>query len=73
MSRGSIPLVLLAFGLGGVVGTALGGRLADLALFQSLVGANIATGLLLVVTVVVPSVVAALRRAVRPSPRKEER
>jgi MFS transporter, DHA1 family, inner membrane transport protein len=47
MSRGSIPLVLLAFGLGGVVGTALGGRLADLALFRSLVGANIATGVLL--------------------------
>ena len=47
MSRASIPLVLLAFGLGGVVGTALGGRLADLALFRSLVGANIATGLLL--------------------------
>ena len=47
MSRASIPLVLLAFGLGGVVGTTLGGRLADLALFRSLVGANIATGLLL--------------------------
>jgi DHA1 family inner membrane transport protein len=47
MSRGSIPLVLLAFGTGMVVGTALGGRLADLALFRSLVGANVATGLLL--------------------------
>ena len=47
MSRATIPLVLLAFGIGGVVGTALGGRLADLALFRSLVGANVATGLLL--------------------------
>ena len=47
MSRGSIPLVLLAFGTGMVVGTALGGRLADLALFRSLVGANVVTGLLL--------------------------
>jgi DHA1 family inner membrane transport protein len=47
MSRGSIPLVLLAFGTGGVVGTALGGRLADLALFRSLVGANVVTGVLL--------------------------
>ena len=30
------PLVLLAYGAGGVVGTALGGRLADWALFRSL-------------------------------------
>jgi DHA1 family inner membrane transport protein len=47
MSRAAIPLVLLAFGVGGVLGTALGGRLADLALFRSLVGAMVATGLLL--------------------------
>jgi DHA1 family inner membrane transport protein len=47
MSRGAIPLVLLAFGVGGVLGTALGGRLADRALFRSLVGANIVTGVLL--------------------------
>ena len=38
LSRGTVPLVLLAYGAGGVVGTALGGRLADLALFRSLVG-----------------------------------
>ncbi|MGY1754114.1 MFS transporter [Blastococcus sp. SYSU D01042] len=49
MSRASIPIVLLAYGTGMVVGTALGGRLADLALFRSLVGANVATGLLLAV------------------------
>jgi DHA1 family inner membrane transport protein len=47
MSRATIPLVLLAFGIGGVLGTALGGRLADRALFASLVGAMVATGLLL--------------------------
>jgi DHA1 family inner membrane transport protein len=47
MSRGSIPLVLLVYGTGMVAGTALGGRLADLALFRSLVGANVATGVLL--------------------------
>jgi MFS transporter, DHA1 family, inner membrane transport protein len=49
LPRGAIPLVLLAFGIGGVVGTALGGRLADRALFRSLVGANVVTGLLLAV------------------------
>jgi MFS transporter, DHA1 family, inner membrane transport protein len=49
LPRGAIPLVLLAFGIGGVVGTALGGRLADRALFRSLVGANLVTGGLLAV------------------------
>ncbi|MBN1094299.1 MFS transporter [Blastococcus sp. TML/M2B] len=48
MSRGSIPLVLLVYGTGMVVGTAVGGRLADLALFRSLVGANVAIGVVLV-------------------------
>jgi DHA1 family inner membrane transport protein len=47
LSRGAIPAVLLVYGLGGVVGTALGGRLADLALFRSLVGGEVATGLVL--------------------------
>ena len=47
LSRGLIPAVLLAYGAGGIVGTALGGRLADLALFRSLVGAEIAVGLVL--------------------------
>ena len=47
MSRAAIPLALLAFGLGGVLGTALGGRLADLALFRSLVGTIVVTGVLL--------------------------
>ncbi|RZU33639.1 MFS transporter [Blastococcus saxobsidens] len=47
LSRGLIPWVLFAFGAGGVVGTALGGKLADAALFRSLVGANVVTGVLL--------------------------
>jgi DHA1 family inner membrane transport protein len=47
LSRGTVPLVLLAYGAGGVVGTALGGRLADLALFPSLVGALAVLGVLL--------------------------
>jgi MFS transporter, DHA1 family, inner membrane transport protein len=42
-----VPVVLFAFGVGGVLGTALGGRLADRALFPSLVGATAAVGLLL--------------------------
>jgi DHA1 family inner membrane transport protein len=47
MPRGLIPLVLLAYGVGGVVGTVLGGRLADRALFRSLIGANVFTGIVL--------------------------
>jgi DHA1 family inner membrane transport protein len=47
LPRGVVPWVLLAFGAGGVAGTALGGRLADLALFRSLVGAMVAIGVLL--------------------------
>jgi DHA1 family inner membrane transport protein len=49
---GFVPVVLLAFGAGGVLGTALGGRLADRALFRSLVGATTAVGVLLAVMVV---------------------
>ncbi|MCW2633804.1 MAG: Arabinose efflux permease family protein [Blastococcus sp.] len=47
LSRGTVPLVLLAYGAGGVVGTALGGRLADWALFRSLVGTLVTVGVLL--------------------------
>jgi DHA1 family inner membrane transport protein len=36
--------VLFAYGVGTVAGTALGGRLADRALFGSLVGATVSTG-----------------------------
>ncbi|NEM06868.1 MFS transporter [Geodermatophilus normandii] len=47
LSRGAVPWVLLVFGIGGVAGTALGGRLADVALFRSLVGALVAVTVLL--------------------------
>jgi DHA1 family inner membrane transport protein len=48
LSRGTVPVVLLAYGAGGVVGTVLGGRLADLSLFRSLVGSLVVLGVLLV-------------------------
>ncbi len=55
LSRGTVPLVLLVYGAGGVVGTALGGRLADWALFRSLVGALVAlSALLLLVALTSP-------------------
>jgi len=60
ISRGAIPALLLVYGIGGVVGTALGGRLADVALFRSLVGAEIATGLVLVSVLVAARYAAAL-------------
>jgi DHA1 family inner membrane transport protein len=47
LARSAVPWVLLAFGLGMVAGTVLGGRLADRALFPSLVGALVAMGTLL--------------------------
>jgi MFS transporter, DHA1 family, inner membrane transport protein len=47
LSVGFVPVVLLAFGTGMVVGTALGGRLADRALFPSLFGAVVVMGLVL--------------------------
>lgn len=53
LPRGAVPWVLLVYGVGGVLGTAVGGRLADLALFRSLVGAMLATGVLLGLVAVV--------------------
>jgi DHA1 family inner membrane transport protein len=47
LARGTVPWVLLAYGAGGIVGTALGGRLADRALFRSLVGTLVTLGVLL--------------------------
>jgi DHA1 family inner membrane transport protein len=56
MSRGAVPWVLLAYGAGGIIGTALGGRLADWALFPSLVGTLVTLGVLLAaVALVSPS------------------
>jgi DHA1 family inner membrane transport protein len=63
-SAGFVPVVLLAFGLGGVLGTALGGRLADRALFRSLVGATLAVGLLLGVMVLAAGQIVALTATV---------
>jgi DHA1 family inner membrane transport protein len=42
-----VPVFLLVFGVGMLGGTALGGRLADRALFPSLIGAVVAMGLFL--------------------------
>jgi DHA1 family inner membrane transport protein len=47
LARGTVPVVLLVYGAGGVVGTALGGRLADLALFRSLVATLVGLGVVL--------------------------
>jgi DHA1 family inner membrane transport protein len=49
LSRGTLPVVLLVYGLGGVIGTTLAGRLGDWALFRSLAGSLAALMLLLVV------------------------
>jgi DHA1 family inner membrane transport protein len=48
-----VPVALLVFGVGMIVGTALGGRLADRALFRSLLGAVVAMGVFLTVVVAV--------------------
>ncbi|MFD2091183.1 MFS transporter [Blastococcus deserti] len=47
LSRGTVPWVLLVYGAGGFLGTALGGRLADVALFPSLVASLVVLGVLL--------------------------
>jgi MFS transporter, DHA1 family, inner membrane transport protein len=47
MPRAAIPVVLFAYGVGSILGTALGGRLADRALFRSLVGAIVSSGVVL--------------------------
>jgi MFS transporter, DHA1 family, inner membrane transport protein len=44
---GFVPVVLLAFGVGGIAGTALGGRLADRAVVPSLFGGAAAMGVVL--------------------------
>jgi DHA1 family inner membrane transport protein len=53
LSRGTVPWVLFVYGAGGVIGTALGGRLADLALFRSLVASLVVLGILLAVVALV--------------------
>ncbi len=49
LSEGRVPLYLLAFGIGMVLGTPLGGRLADWSIFRSLLASSVAMALTLVV------------------------
>jgi MFS transporter, DHA1 family, inner membrane transport protein len=53
LSRGTVPVVLLVYGAGGFIGTALGGRLADLALFPALVASLVSLGVLLALVALV--------------------
>jgi DHA1 family inner membrane transport protein len=55
-----VPVALLVFGVGMLIGTALGGRLADRALFPSLLGAVVAMGLFLGLVVAVAGLPAPL-------------
>ncbi|MCW2748015.1 MAG: transporter, partial [Nocardioidaceae bacterium] len=52
LSRSAIPWFLFAFGLGGLAGTAIGGRLADFSVIKSLVGGFLAMAVLLALFVV---------------------
>jgi MFS transporter, DHA1 family, inner membrane transport protein len=53
LSRGTVPVVLLVYGAGGFLGTALGGRLADLALFPALVASLVSLAVLLALVALV--------------------
>jgi MFS transporter, DHA1 family, inner membrane transport protein len=53
LSRGTLPLVLFVYGIGGVAGTALAGRLGDWALFRSVAGALVALLVVLAATALV--------------------
>jgi DHA1 family inner membrane transport protein len=53
LSRGTLPVILFVYGIGGVVGTALAGRLGDWALFPSVAGALIALMVVLALTALV--------------------
>ena len=48
LSSSAVPLYLLAFGIGGILGTTLGGVLADWSVLRSMVIGNIAMGFFLV-------------------------
>jgi MFS transporter, DHA1 family, inner membrane transport protein len=48
LPEGRVPLYLLAFGIGMVIGTPLGGRLADWSIFRSLLVSSVAMALTLV-------------------------
>jgi len=49
LSSGAVPVYLLAFGVGGILGTTLGGISADWSVLRSIVVANVAMGLALAV------------------------
>jgi DHA1 family inner membrane transport protein len=49
LSSSAVPVFLLAFGVGGVVGTVLGGHLADWSIFRSLIVSSVAMGAALAV------------------------
>jgi DHA1 family inner membrane transport protein len=53
LSRGTLPLVLFVYGIGGVVGTALAGRLGDWALFPSVAVSLVALMVVLALTALV--------------------
>jgi MFS transporter, DHA1 family, inner membrane transport protein len=53
LSRGTVPVVLFVYGIGGVIGTALAGRLGDWALFRSLAGALVSLMVMLALFAVV--------------------
>ncbi len=48
LSASAVPVFLLAFGIGSILGTLLGGIGADWSVLRSIVGANVAMGLVLV-------------------------
>jgi len=52
LDRGAIPWMLFAFGLGGVIGTVVGGRLTDIALFSTLIGSMGSIGVVLALVAV---------------------
>jgi DHA1 family inner membrane transport protein len=53
LSRGTLPVILFVYGIGGVVGTALAGRLGDWSVFPSVVGSIVVLMVVLAVTAVV--------------------
>jgi MFS transporter, DHA1 family, inner membrane transport protein len=61
LSASTVPLFLLAFGVGGVLGTVVGGHLADWSIFRSLIASSVAMGLALALfTVTAHQAIAAL-------------
>jgi MFS transporter, DHA1 family, inner membrane transport protein len=61
LSASTVPLFLLAFGVGGVLGTVVGGHLADWSIFRSLIASSVTMGLALALfTVTAHQAIAAL-------------